>query len=103
MACDDLSVLELLLDQEPPATRADARLDGRRRRHASQSGLGNTVSVCRKCYIHPDVIVNVREGDAEKPRKAPQYPPAWIERTRVRRDSRVAQAADEGFGDQGAG
>jgi DNA topoisomerase-1 len=54
--------LELLLAQEPAATQADAR-----RTIADVVGqvaerLGNTQSVCRKCYIHPEVIALYEQG-----------------------------------------
>ncbi|HEY5093789.1 MAG TPA: hypothetical protein VII69_01595 [Candidatus Eremiobacteraceae bacterium] len=54
--------LELLLAQEPPATQADARRAVADAVKQVAERLGNTVSVCRKCYIHPDVIAMYEEG-----------------------------------------
>jgi DNA topoisomerase I len=54
--------LELLLAQEPPATQVDARRAAADAVKQVAERLGNTVSVCRKCYIHPDVIAMYEEG-----------------------------------------
>ena len=52
----------LLLEQEPPATVADARRTIAETVAQVAQRLGNTVSVCRKCYIHPDAISLYEQG-----------------------------------------
>lgn len=54
--------LELLLAQEAPATQADARRAIADVVKQVAQRLGNTESVCRKCYIHPGVIAMFEQG-----------------------------------------
>jgi DNA topoisomerase-1 len=54
--------LGLLVDLEPPATEIDARRTAADAVKLVAERLGNTVSVCRKCYIHPDVITMYEKG-----------------------------------------
>jgi DNA topoisomerase I len=54
--------LKLLLAQEPPDSPAGARRTVAEVVTQVAQRLGNTVSVCKKCYIHPDVIKMYEEG-----------------------------------------
>jgi DNA topoisomerase-1 len=52
----------LLADEEPPASKAAARRILNRVVDTVAGHLGNTRSVCRKCYIHPGVIDHWERG-----------------------------------------
>lgn len=54
--------LELLLAKEPATTLTDARGTVADAVKKVAERLGNTVSVCKKCYIHPEVIALYEEG-----------------------------------------
>lgn len=47
----------------PSQSRAEAKGKVRRAIEAVSARLGNTPSVCRKCYVHPDIIASYVEGD----------------------------------------
>jgi DNA topoisomerase-1 len=54
--------LELLLPHDPPATQEEARRTVSDAVKQVAERLGNTESVCRKCYIHPAVIELYEKG-----------------------------------------
>ena len=63
--------LELLLEHEPPATQSEARSTIADVVKRVAERLGNTESVCRKCYIHPDVLVQYEQGVLKSRAKLP--------------------------------
>ena len=52
----------LLADEEPPASEAACRRVLNRVVDTVAGHLGNTRSVCRKCYIHPAVVARWTQG-----------------------------------------
>jgi DNA topoisomerase-1 len=57
----------------PAETQAEAKGKVRRAIEAVSARLGNTPSVCRKCYVHPDIIASYLEGDLPSIQAA-EYP-----------------------------
>jgi DNA topoisomerase-1 len=54
----------------PFRSAAEARRNVVRAIERVAACLGNTVSVCRKCYVHPDVIAAYQEGELARPRRS---------------------------------
>jgi DNA topoisomerase I len=46
----------------PFSSQAQAKLNVRRAIEAVAARLGNTATICRKCYVHPDVVLCYLEG-----------------------------------------
>jgi DNA topoisomerase I len=53
---------KLLGDLQPARTRAEARKNVRRAVERVAGRLGNTVAICRKCYVHPVVFDAYLDG-----------------------------------------
>lgn len=64
--------LELLLERDPPATQSEARSTIAETVKLVAERLGNTESVCRKCYIHPAVIALYEQGVLKNRAKLPK-------------------------------
>ncbi len=59
--------------------------------------LGNTPTICRKCYVHPRLIEDYLEGEFKLPRSDEAGPvEARSRRAGVSRPKDIAQALDEG-------
>ena len=61
--------MKALSGTEPPASKAAARRNIAAAVRAVAARLGNTPTVCRKCYIHPAVIESYGEGALHAPTK----------------------------------
>ncbi|MCE9553940.1 MAG: DNA topoisomerase IB [Planctomycetes bacterium] len=53
---------DLLCHQTPPQTKTEAKRVVNEMIRAVAKRLGNTVAICRKCYIHPAVLENYENG-----------------------------------------
>jgi Topoisomerase IB len=51
-----------LRELAPAASEAAAKRDVRQAIAVVAARLGNTISVCRKCYVHPEVLSSYLEG-----------------------------------------
>ena len=54
-----------LRDVEPPRSAAEARRVVGRAVEAVAVRLGNTKAVCRKCYVHPEIIESYERGELQ--------------------------------------
>ena len=70
--------LELLLQNERPASRIDARRNEIEAVKQVAHTLGNTPSVCRKCYIHPLVFRWYDEGSIARRVRIPKRSSAGL-------------------------
>lgn len=52
-----------LRELEAPRSAADARRGAGRAVEAVAARLGNTKAVCRKCYVHPEIIESYERGE----------------------------------------
>lgn len=52
-----------LRDPEPPRSAAEARRVVGRAVEAVAARLGNTKAVCRKCYVHPEIVESYERGE----------------------------------------
>ncbi len=55
-----------LRDAEPPHSAAEARRVVGRAVEAVAVRLGNTKAVCRKCYVHPEIIESYERGELQQ-------------------------------------
>ncbi len=55
-----------LRDVEPPRSAAEARRAVGRAVEAVAARLGNTKAVCRKCYVHPEIIESYERGELQQ-------------------------------------
>lgn len=53
----------MLRELEPPRSAADARRVLGRVMEAVAARLGNTKAVCRKCYVHPEIVESYERGE----------------------------------------
>jgi DNA topoisomerase-1 len=64
----------------PFATQTQARMNVRRAIEAVAEKLGNTATICRKCYIHPHVVARYLEGRLPVVRTGGSRPRAGLPR-----------------------
>jgi DNA topoisomerase I len=64
----------------PFATQTQAKMNVRRAIEAVAEKLGNTATICRKCYIHPHVVARYLEGTLPVVRAGGSRPRAGLPR-----------------------
>ncbi len=96
--------LERLKSQPAPRSDAEARRAVSNAVAAVAAQLGNTQAVCRKCYIHPEVLASYAAGDLPRVLKRVRSPESAIVallRRQARREA--AERASSGAGGRGLG
>jgi DNA topoisomerase-1 len=62
----NVSVAAFLAGFDPPETKGDLKRIQIEAIAAAATRLGNTVAVCRKSYIHPDVLTSFETGALQR-------------------------------------
>lgn len=73
---------QTLCQMEPPQTKAQIKSNVAQAVKLAAARLGNTVSVCRKCYVHPLIIDAYSRGDLRlqvPPEKEPESAPSDLD------------------------